>query len=801
LYSLEKIAEILGGKVFGDGSLEIKHIYTDTRKIQEKKNALFFAITSDKDDGHNYISQACNIGIKVFVVTKKPAIECSYILVKNSLQALHQLTKKHRENFQIPIIGITGSNGKTIIKEWVSHLLKESYVICKSPKSYNSQIGVPLSIWQLNDAHSIGIFEAGISKYDEMSHIANIIQPEIGIFTYLGDAHGNNFKSRRDKLLEKLKLFKNSKIVICSNTQKDVVNEIRRASIKLFTWGFEPSSNVLINHINDDLYHVQYQDEKVQLSLPFSDKASIHNTFTSIATALYIGENLKSIGKKIKALPNIDMRLQHVKGVYNSQLILDYYNADYQSITMAIDFLNQQKIEGQKCSIILSDILESYFKGKKLYKKINALLSNNKVHELIGIGENIEKHKEHFSIKSKFYSSTEMFLEKHPMHLLKNQMVLIKGARKFKFEKITEHLKLKTHQTALHVNLSRLQHNVNIIKNKIGPETKIMTMVKALAYGSGGYQIAKLLEYNNVDFLGVAYTDEATRLKRAGISTPIIVLSPDLTDLTPYTETNIQPVIYNISSLQKVKNLNISIHIEFDTGMHRLGFERKDLDKVVATLSNKSNINVVSIFSHLAGADNQSLDYLTKKQIEEFEKISLEFEKKSKLNPIRHLSNSAGIFRFPKAKMDMVRSGLSLYGISPVENQSKLLPVNCFKSYITQIRHIPAGEGIGYGHLDKVNYDRKIAVVAVGYADGYSRSFSCGKGSMLINGQFARVVGNVCMDMTMCDVTAISCKEKEEVIIFGDHPTVEDLSKQIDTIPYEILTNISERVSRIFFQE
>ena len=394
-----------------------------------------------------------------------------------------------------------------------------------------------------------------------------------------------------------------------------------------------------------------------------------------------------------------------------------------------------------------------------------------------------------------------MFLEKHPMHLLKNQMVLIKGARKFKFEKIAEHLKLKTHQTALHVNLSRLQHNVNIIKNKIGPETKIMTMVKALAYGSGDYQIAKLLEYNNVDFLGVAYTDEATRLKRAGISTPIIVLSPDLTDLTPYTETNIQPVIYNISSLQKVKNLNISIHIEFDTGMHRLGFERKDLDEVVAKLSNQSNINVVSIFSHLAGADNHSLDYLTKKQIEEFEKISLEFEKKSKLNPIKHLSNSAGIFRFPKAKMDMVRSGLSLYGISPVENQSKLLPVNCFKSYITQIRHIPAGEGIGYGHLDKVNYDRKIAVVAVGYADGYSRSFSCGKGSMLINGQFARVVGNVCMDMTMCDVTAISCKEKDEVIIFGDHPTVEDLSKQIDTIPYEILTNISERVSRIFFQE
>lgn len=801
MYSLEKIAEILGGEVFGDGSIEIKYLYTDTRKIREKENALFFAIRSNKDDGYNYISQAHNVGIKAFILTQKPKIKCSYILVKNSLHAFHLLTKKHRENFQIPLIGITGSNGKTIVKEWVSHLLKESHIICKSPKSYNSQIGVPLSVWQLNNLHTVGIFEAGISKYDEMDRLVEIIQPEIGVFTYLGDAHGNNFKSLRDKLLEKLKLFKKAKIVICSNTQKDVINEIQKADLKLFTWGFEPSSNVLIKTINEHLYNIQYCEEKLQLSLPFSDKASIHNTFTSITVALYLGETLDSIKKKIKTLPSIDMRLQQVKGVHNTQLILDYYNVDYQSITMAIDFLNQQKIENQKCSIILSDILESNFKGKRLYKKINNLLSNNKIDELIGIGENIEKNKECFSIKSKFYNTTEAFLEKHPTHLLKNQMVLIKGARKFRFERIAERLKLKTHQTALHVNLSRLQHNVNLIKSKIGPETKVMTMVKALAYGSGGYQIAKLLEYNNVDFLGVAYTDEATRLKSAGISTPIMVLSPDLTDLTPYAETNIQPVIYNFYSLEKIKNLNISIHIEFDTGMHRLGFEKEDLDQIVNILKDRPNINVVSIFSHLAGADNHSLDSFTKKQIEEFEKIYLEFERKTKLNPIKHLSNSAGIYRFPKAKMDMVRLGLSLYGISPIKGDSKLLPVNCFKSYITQIRHIPAGEGIGYGQLDKVDYDRKIAVIAVGYADGYSRSFSLGIGSVLINGQLAKVVGNVCMDMTMCDISTISCKEKDEVIIFGDHPKVEDLSKQINTIPYEILTNISERVNRVFFQE
>ena len=800
LYSLNKIAKIVDGKVCGDESIEIHHLYTDTRKIQEKENALFFALATNKDDGHNYIPQAVKLGLSAFVVSKIPDIECTYILVKDSLRALQTLTKKHRDSFQVPIVGITGSNGKTIVKEWLSHLLKESYAVCKNSKSFNSQIGVPLSIWQLEKTHTIGVFEAGISKYNEMGYLADIINPNIGVFTYLGDAHGNNFKSRHDKLLEKITLFKNCEIVICSNTQKEVVDEINNANLKTFSWGHDLSSNVLIKKTTDGHY-IKFLNEEVRVSIPFSDKASLHNTFTSITTALYLGESLKNLSKKINTLPKVDMRLQQVKGVDNSQLILDYYNVDYQSIVMAIDFLNQQKIKNQESSIILSDVLESNYRGKNLYKKINTLLTNNKIIELIGVGEHIEKNKKYFTVKSCFYKSTEDFLERHPMHQFKNQMVLVKGARKFEFEKIAERLKLKTNQTALHVNLSRLQHNLNLVKNKIGSKTKLMAMVKALAYGSGGYKIAKLLEYNNIDFLGVAYTDEATRLKKRGITTPIVVLNPDLTDLSPYTESNIQPVIYNFSSLEKVQNHNISIHLEFDTGMHRLGFEKKDLNQLVTNISGKSNLKIISIFSHLAGAENYSLDNLTTKQINEFNDICTKFEEKAKLKPLKHLSNTAGIERFPEATMNMVRLGIGLYGISPSQNKTKLLPVSSFKSYISQIRYIPAGEGVGYGHLEKADHPRKIAVIAVGYADGYSRAFSCGVGTMLINGQPAKIVGNVCMDMTMCDVTEISCKEKDEVIIFGDHPTVEDLSKQINSIPYEILTNISERVSRIFFQE
>ena len=801
MYSLKEIAHIVQGKTFGNDSIIINHLYTDTRKIHERDHSIFIAINTTKTNGHRFVKQAINLGISAVIVTEKPNVDCAYILVKNSIKALQDLAIAHRKSFNKPVIGITGSNGKTIVKEWISHVLSSSFNICKNPKSYNSQIGVPLSIWKLNSSHTLGVFEAGISAYSEMDQLARIIQPNIGVFTYLGDAHGVNFNTQKDKLNEKIKLFEKCEVVICSNTQPEVVSAIRGSNISSFVWGYDSASDVSITKIVNNHFSVKYQKKECILKLPFSDKSSVHNAFTTLSIALYLGVDLEEIIRKIIVLPTIDMRLQQTDGIYNNQLILDYYNADYQSLVMAIDFLNQQRIEDQKCTIILSDIIESQYKGKSLYKKINSLLVGNNIDEVIGIGEHITLHENSFSLPSHFYLTTELFLTKYQMHTFKNQMILLKGARKYRFERIAEKLKLKTHQTALYVNLTRLQHNINIIKSSIKPPTKIMAMVKALAYGSGGYQIAKLLEFNAIDFLGVAYTDEATQLKESGINTPIMVLNPDLTDVSPYTNHTIQPVIYNYSSLLKIKNQSISVHIEFDTGMHRLGFQKEDIPKIVDFLKNQPNISVVSVFSHLSSADDSTQDTFTEQQIKLFREIAQKLENQLQLKLIKHILNTAGIERFSEASFDMVRLGIGLYGISPIERKSKLLPVSSFVTYISQIHSIPAGEGIGYGQIDKVNYPRKIAVIAVGYADGFTRFFGNGVGSVLIREKEVKVVGNVCMDMAFCDVTGVECLEGDTVVLFGDSPTVESLSKKIGTIPYEILTNISQRVNRVFFQE
>lgn len=800
MYSLSEIAKIVHGQIHGNDSLKINHLYTDTRKIQEKNNTLFFAITTPKDDGHRYIKQALKMGVTAVVVSKKPNIDCTYILVNDSLLALQELTKKWREKFNLPVFGITGSNGKTIVKEWLSFLLQHSYSLCKNPKSYNSQIGVPHSVWQLNTNHTLGIFEAGISAPGEMEKLNRIIQPNIGIFTYLGDAHGHHFQSQQEKLIEKIKLFENCSHVICPDGQPKVIKALEKAKVIPFTWGNNPKSIVQIKQLPNREYSVRFKDSIQQITLPFSDKASIQNAFTALTAALFIGEDLDAVCEKLANLPIVDMRLQQTAGIYNTQLILDYYNADYQSVVMAIDFLNQQKVEGQKCVVILSDIMESDLSDKKLYKKLNTLLTNNHIQEFIAIGPNISKHQDCFSLSSAFYPDTITFLKKHPTHQFKDKMVVLKGAREYKFEHIAERLKLKTHQTALYVNLTRLQKNINTIKNTIGPNTQLMAMVKAFAYGNGGHQLAKLLEYNKIDYLGVAYTDEATQLKNADISTPIMVLNPDLTDLTPYTDFTIQPVVYNASSLDKIKDTPINVHIELDTGMHRLGFSENELEHLIATLKEHPNIHVVSIFSHLAAADDPELDSFSLQQIDSFKKSAQKIELALGIQTIKHIANTAGIERFNSAKMDMVRLGIGLYGVSSAA-QTNLLPVSSFKSYITQIRTVPAGDGIGYGNLNAVDYDRKIAIIAVGYADGYSRLNSQGVGVMLINGQRATVVGNVCMDMTFCDVTHIPCQEKDEVIIFGDNPSVEEVSSRIKTIPYEILTSVSNRVNRVFFQE
>ncbi|MGB0849778.1 MAG: bifunctional UDP-N-acetylmuramoyl-tripeptide:D-alanyl-D-alanine ligase/alanine racemase, partial [Bacteroidia bacterium] len=760
----------------------------------------FVAIVTDKNNGHNYIEAALKQGSRAILVSQKPTVECDYILVPDTLVALQTLATHHRKKYTIPTIAITGSNGKTIVKEWVSNLLSYEFNVCKSPKSYNSQIGVPLSVWQLKDSHEIGVFEAGISQPNEMANIASVLVPTIGVFTHLGDSHSSNFESNTQKLDEKLKLFHTCETIVCSSNQNEVFSALRRLNKKLFVWGSNVSCDLHITRSSSGEYIVTYKGESHLVSLSKNDKASVENTFMALATAIAAGSNIDKLIDKLNLLPQIDMRLQEIEGVQGNQLIVDYYNSDFQSVSIATDFMLQQKTNDE-VTVVLSDILESKIDDYKLYSKLNSVLEKSSISTLIGIGEKISNNRDTFTMDTAFYPSTEDFLKQYPLHELKHQTILIKGARKFEFEKIAERLRKRTHQTSLEVNLSRLQNNLNLIQSKVGKNTKIVAMVKALAYGSGGYQIAKLLENNNIDYLGVAYTDEATQLRSSGITTPIMVLNPDFTDLTPYLEHNIQPVVYSFDSLEKVRGHQVKIHLEFDTGMHRLGFTQNDIGTLIETLQNQNDTEVVSVFSHLAGSDEKSLDEESHKQIQKFSQICDKLSSTLQTNFIRHIANTAAIERLPSAIFDMVRLGIGLYGISSLKGESELLPVGTFKSYISQIKTVNANEGVGYGFHSKADHKRQIAVVAVGYADGFSRSFSQGVGSFYINGKKAPIVGNVCMDMTMCDVTDISCIEGDEVTIFGDTPRVEELAKNIDTIPYEILANVSARVNRVYFQE
>ena len=799
LYSLAEIAQIVDGTLHGDGSLSIVNIYTDTRSSRQHA-ALFIAISTTKTNGNTFVPQAISQGAVAVLVSAIPNIGCNYILVKDTLYALQKLATYHRAQFTIPTVAITGSNGKTIVKEWVSTLLSDQYSVCKSPKSYNSQIGVPLSLWRLNFNHTVGIFEAGISEPNEMDNLRKMIQPTVGVFTHLGDSHSANFESTEQKLEEKLKLFSDCETIVCSVHQPKVVSAITKLGKKTFTWGSATQCDLHVVKTISGEYTVTYKDNSYLLKPANADKASVENTFTALATALALGAEIEHLLAKVSLLPTIDMRLQQVEGMQGNTLILDFYNSDFQSLEIAFDFLKQQNTQ-EKITVILSDILESNQSAAQLYKDVNTVLLKNKVSQLIGIGKELSNAQSLFKMPSTFYPDTASFLKQHPVYELNNECVLLKGARVFEFEKIAERLRKRTHQTYLEVNLSRMQHNIDAVKAKVGKQTKVMAMVKALAYGSGDYQIAKLLETNKIDYLGVAYTDEATKLRSSGVSTPIMVLNPDLTDLTPYLDFQIEPVIYSFDSLSKIQNKDIKIHLEFDTGMHRLGFDTSDLPQLLTALKAKNAPTVVSVFSHLASSDSEEMDFFTARQIAVFTELTEGLASRLNTTFIKHLSNTAGIERFPDARFDMVRLGIGLYGISASAASRNLLPVSTFKSYITQIRTVSAGEGVGYGQHDKSDHDRKIAIVAVGYADGYNRLFSQGTGSFLIHNQEATVVGNVCMDMTMCDVTAIECEEGDEVLIFGDMPRVETLAKQIGTIPYEILTNVSERVNRVFYQE
>ena len=811
----------------------IRELLIDSRRLIQPEHCLFIALVTSRNDGHHYIGELYEKGVRNFLISRMEneryqMPDACFIVVPDTLEAMQQLAAFQRMRFTVPVIGITGSNGKTIVKEWLFQMLCRDYKIVRSPKSYNSQIGVPLSVWKMEAWNTLAIFEAGISKPGEMTKLERIIQPTIGIFTNIGTAHDEHFLEQRQKVEEKLKLFIHSAtLVYCADHH--LITEVLRSDpafsgLKTFTWSRNCEADLHLKTIDKSMRSTyitaSYQSSEYSFSFPFIDDASIENIMHCWATMIVLGHPASCILHPAAALAPIAMRLELKEAINHCSLINDSYNSDFNSLSIAIDFLEQQTRQRKK-TIILSDILQSGRNKEELYQEIAELLLLKKVDRIIGIGRDISKYADKFSMSKIFFEKTEDFLDHFPLSSFQNESILLKGARIFEFEKISSVLQQKAHETVLEINIDALIHNLNYFRAKLNPGTKVMVMVKAFSYGSGSYEIANVLQFYHADYLAVAYADEGVELRKAGIRLPIMVMSPEEHSLDILLKYNLEPEIYNFRILRLLEEAiarnqtsgqeAIRIHIKLDTGMHRLGFTEDELDELIRILLDKSGIHIQSVFSHLAASEDPSEEVFTRRQIRVFNEMSRKITSKFGYPIIRHILNSAGISRFPDAQMDMVRLGIGLYGIGmDEEEQLQLRNVSTLKSVITQIKHISAGDTIGYNRMGKAVKDKIIAIVPVGYADGLNRRLGNGRGSLYIHGEPAPIIGNICMDLTMIDITdlsssvtaqPVSAREGDEVIIFGEKHPVTELSRQLDTIPYEILTGISRRVKRIYYYE
>jgi alanine racemase len=803
----------------------INDILIDSRRLFKVENTLFFALKSKRNDGHRYLDELYQKGLRNFVVSNHDLDishfpDANFILVNKTLDALQSLAAAYRKKFDIPVIGITGSNGKTIVKEWLYQLISQDRRVIRSPKSYNSQIGVSLSVWQMDQDYQLAIFEAGISKPDEMERLQQIIRPTIGIFTNIGEAHNENFINKNQKIGEKLKLFtKVDTLIYCTDhaeIQEVIIKSQILEGIKPFCWSKKQKADLQITAVEkqgkeNTSIEGLFREKQIAIKIPFVDEASIENAIQCWATMLHLGYENQIIAKRMLSLSPIAMRLELKEGINNCTVINDSYNSDINSLAIALDFLNQQTQQKDK-TLILSDILQSGKSDVYLYGKISELIEQKEIKRLIGIGPAISKQAEQFTIEKKFYKSTDEFLKAFSFTGFQNEAILLKGARVFEFEQIGQALQQKTHETVFEINLNALVHNLNFYRSKIKPGTKIMAMVKASSYGNGSFEIANALQFHKVDYLAVAYTDEGVELRKAGITLPIMVMNPDEESFDGIIAHNLEPEIYNfrvLDMLEKAirrniipRNKPVKLHLKIDTGMHRLGFEGRDIPELTKRINANSRLYVESIFSHLAASDDPYHKDFSELQISEFTSISNAIEAGLGYGVLRHVLNTAGISAFPNAQFDMVRLGIGMYGISQDgAEQSQLENVSTMKSTISQIKIIDQGETIGYGRSGKADKEMKLATIAVGYADGLNRQLGNGRGHLLIGGKLVPVVGNVCMDMCMIDVTGLDVKEGDEVIVFGKERSINDLAAEMGTIPYEVLTGISKRVKRVYFQE
>ena len=819
-YSLTQIAQMTGGALIGAGDPIIRFLITDSRNLVSSNDSLFFALKGERHDGHKFLYELYSKkNLKNFVVEEiDPSltqyVDINFIVVGNSLHALQDVAIAHRNSYNGEVIGITGSNGKTIIKEWLFQLLHQDYKIIRSPKSYNSQIGVPLSLWNLEPEANLAIFEAGISKHNEMNKLQPIINPTIGIFTNIGEAHQENFLSYQRKVREKLILFRNVQTLIYCADHDFILEEIDdwvNPGQEILTWSRNKKANLQIQNIDQNNGHTQinaiYEGLNLSIEIPFSDAASLENAIHCWLTMLHLGVNPDIIAARMNDLVSVAMRLELKKGVNNCTIINDSYNSDFHSLSIALDFLNQQQQHSLK-TLILSDILQSGKDPYELYVGVARLIENKKINKLIGIGPSLFSMANLFHCEKYFYQSTTDFLSQLHVETFQNEAILLKGARNFEFENVLPHFEQKVHRTVLEINLSSMTHNLNYFRSKLKSATKIVVMVKAFSYGSGSYEIANMLEYQKVDYLAVAFADEGVALRQAGISIPIMVMNPEETSFRLMIDYRLEPEIYSFNELNKfTQYLSIAqitsypIHLKLDTGMHRLGFVAKEISLLCSQLKQNKYISVQSVFSHLAGSDEPELDDFTRLQISRFEEMSNGIANALKYPFFKHILNSLGIERFVQYQYDMVRLGIGLYGINPF-NQAQLMNVSTFKTTISQIKTVEVGETVGYNRKGKILNKTKIAIIPVGYADGYNRKFGNGVGKVFIKGKYAPIIGNICMDMCMINITDIDdVYEGAEVEMFGGHIAISDMANSIGTIPYEVLTSISARVKRIYIQE
>lgn len=819
-YTIKDIAGILSADFIFRKDADIDWLLIDSRSLSFPESTLFFALHSKRGDGHKYVEELYLKGVYNFVIDSSAeelsslCPDANFIVVDDTLKALQKLAQTHRASFDIPVVGITGSNGKTIVKEWLYQLLCKKFVITRSPRSYNSQIGVPLSIWQLDQDTSLGIFEAGISEYNEMDKLQPIIQPTIGVLTGIGSAHQENFSSLQDKCIEKLQLFKGCDVIIYDGDDELVCDCVSRElmTCREIAWSKVNKekplyiSSVVKGDSSTTIKYV-YLGFEADFSIPFVDDASIENALHCLAVCLYLMMPPADIKERMAMLEPVEMRLEVIEGINNCTLINDSYNSDLSSLNIALDFLHRRAGNDNAIrTLILSDIQETGYSRKVLYGKVAKILKQRMVNNLICIGTEIRELAKYYKGEILFFDDTSDFINSSAINR-SNETILLKGARCFHFEEIAERLELKRHKTIMEIRLSAIVDNLNHYRSMLKPGTKVVCMVKASAYGNGSYEIARTLQDHKVDYLAVAVADEGVELRKAGITMPIMIMDPEVSAFKTLFRYNLEPEIYSFELLEELIRTaehsgvtNFPIHIKIDTGMHRLGFEEKDIPHLVEILKGQSALIPKSVFSHFAGSDSSDFDYFTDKQAELFKRVADELQSHFNHRIIRHICNTAGIERKPQYHMDMVRLGLGLYGINPIDNRI-IHNASSLKSTILQIKELSKEETVGYSRKGVLNRDTRIAAVPIGYADGLNRHLGNRNGYCLVNGQKAQYVGNICMDVCMIDVTDIDCKVGDQVEIFGDNLPITVLSDCLGTIPYEILTTISNRVKRIYYQD